>query len=472
MSDAEDYRKRYKNDYELWMQEIMGATITPDQRIVANGLQEHKFVSASSGTTTGKTTLAATTALWFFSVNPEAKVVCTAPTGHQLEDLLFAEMLAWKRRIKFDMLRDAIQVIKDKFFMSGYRDWYIVARTIPKDSKDKLGDVLAGFHAPSLLYIVDEASGVPAPVFKGIEGSMIQKNCSCLLVGNPTRPTGYFYDTHHKHKDQWFPATLSSANSPFVQQEWIERMRNLHGEDSDFFRTKILGKFPLGGGSSLITIDQVRDAMFRHSTVTAADFDDMIVAGFDPAAGLRDYSILTPRKGAYIFEPVRVRQTDTVDLIPNLITECQKAKVRELYVEYNGVGISVCDQLRRRRLPFKFWKVVTNTRANDPEAYRNLRAELYVGLANKFDELYLPDHDRYIHEFPEINLEEDKEPAQIEDKKKLKSRLGFSPDFADSVMLSTFRRFNFNGDAYSVTDVGAYQQINEQLVQESMFEKI
>lgn len=451
---------------------MLGAELTPDQQNVANGLQEHKFVSACSGTTTGKTMLAATTALWFFSTHPESKVICTAPTGHQLEDLLFAEMLTWKRRIKFPMLRDSIKVIKDKFFMEGHREWYIVARTIPKDSKDKLGDVLAGFHAPHLLFIVDEASGVPAPVFLGMEGSMIQSNVSCLLVGNPTRPTGYFYDTHNKHKDQWFTAVLSSVRSPRTDKDWIERMRILHGEDSDFYRTKILGLFPSGGGNCLVTIDQVREAMYRWTTVEPNMFDYPIVAGLDPAAGKKDYSILTPRKGPYIFEPVRVRQTDTVDLIPNVIQQCRTIGVKELYVEYNGIGISICDQLKRKRLPFKFWKVVTNTRPNDPEAYRNLRAELFIGLKDAFDELYLPNHDRYIYELPEISILEDKEPLQIEDKKLIKSRLRFSPDYSDSLMISTFRKFNFSGEAYSVTDVDAYEQMNKMLISNSTFDKM
>ena len=472
MSDSEDFRKRYKNNYVLWCKDMLDVTLSADQLKVCNGLQKHHFVSASSGTTTGKTMLAATTALWFWSTRPESKVICTAPTGHQLEDLLFAEMMKWKRRIKFDMLRESIVMIKDKIFMENYRDWYIVARTIPKDSKDKLGDVLAGFHAEDLLFIVDEASGVPTPVFSGIEGSMIQKNVKCLLVGNPTRPTGYFYDTHNKNSEDWFTCNLSSANSIHTKPEWIDRMRKLHGEDSDFFRVKIMGLFPNGGGNSLVSVQQVREAMYRWHSAQPSDFDGITVAGLDPAAGLKDNSILTVRRGPYIFEPVRVRQTDTVDLIPNLITQCKMAKINELYIEYNGVGINVWDQMRRTRLPFKIFKVVLNTRPNDPEAYRNLRAELYMGLRDSFDELYLPDHDRYIHELPEIMIIEDSAPLQLEDKKLLKGRLGFSPDFSDSLMNSTFRHFNFGTGHMCLTDVDAYKQMNDELVQSSTFEKM
>ena len=472
VTDAGAYIRRYQTNYPLWMKEMLGADITADQRVVSDALMEHHFVSAKSGTGTGKTAVAATTALWFLTTRPESKVVCTAPTGHQLEDLLFAEMETWSRRIKLAFIRESITIIKGKIFIKGFRDWYIAARTIPKDTKDKLGDVLAGFHAPHLLFIVDEASGVPDPVYKGIEGSMMQKNVFCLLVGNPTRNIGYFYDTHNKHKERWARVTLSSMNSPFSDLDWIERMRELHGEDSDFFRTKVLGVFPIGGGSAIVTIDQVRAAMFRRNAMLPAEIDAPIVAGLDPAAGLNDYSVLTIRRGCYIFDPVRIKHTDTVDLIPEVVSQCRKFHVSELYTEYNGLGIGIYDQLKRKRY-FKTFRVVMNARGNNPEAYRNIRAELYFGLRDNFDFLGIGDHDRYIHELPEISIDMDKEPAQLEDKKQLRSRLGFSPDYSDSLTLSTYRHFDLGRlEPYSLHDPEVFSALNQQLIGESDFEKI
>jgi hypothetical protein len=52
--DQAQYIQRYLNNYPLWMAEVMGAKVTPDQRTLAEGLVEQHFVSAKSGTTTGK----------------------------------------------------------------------------------------------------------------------------------------------------------------------------------------------------------------------------------------------------------------------------------------------------------------------------------------------------------------------------------------------------------------------------------
>jgi hypothetical protein len=142
-------------------------------------------------------------------------------------------------------------------------------------------------------------------------------------------------------------------------------------------------------------------------------------------------------------------------------------------MDYNGIGVILYDLLRRAPgKKFKVYKVVSNGRANDPEAYRNLRAELYKQLSDNFDELSIPDHDRYVNELPEIAFLEDKEPLQVIGKPQLKSRLGFSPDFSDSLMLSTFRHFNFNQTGSVSCDIVAFETMNNNLTQESSFAKI
>ena len=470
ITDAQQYVERYQKDYPLWCKEMLGMQVTPDQKIADEKFVLDHFISIKSGTTTGKTCYLATKALHFLTCFPESKIVCTAPTGHQLDDLLMAEIQAWSRRIKFDRIRDAINIIQGKVYIEGFRDWYIAARTIPKDAKDKLGDVLAGFHAPYLLFIVDEASGVPDPVFKGLEGSMIQKNVWCVLASNPTRNLGFFYDTHNKNKAEWAQITFSSERSPFVEQSWIERMRNLHGEDSDFFRTKVQGEFPRGGSELLITIDDLYESFARWKDAKPELIDAPLVAGLDPAAGKHDYSVLTIRKGWFIFKPIRIKHSDTFDLVGKIEQIYKNRGIQEIYVDYQGMGIGVYDQIKRLN-GVRCYKVVTSARANDPQAYRNLRAELYCGLRDNFQYLAVPDEDRYIQEFGEIALEQDKTPTQVIDKKQIRNRLGFSPDYADSLMVSTFRHFNVGQHDYSVGST-AFFAINKQLVRESTFAKI
>jgi hypothetical protein len=471
VTDSKEYVERYQGNYPLWCKEMLDMDVTEDQREADRMFTKDHFISIKSGTGTGKTCYLATLSLHFLTCYPGSKVVCTAPTGHQLEDLLFAEMLTWSRLIKFDKIRDSIKAIQGKMYVEGYREWYIAARTIPKDSKDKLGDVLAGFHAPYLLFIVDEASGVPDPVFKGLEGSMMQKNVWCVLASNPTRNMGFFFDTHHKNKKEWTQVTFSALRSPFNDMDASERLKELHGEDSDFYLTKVLGEFPRGGNELLVSTEEVYESFERFALADHTLIKAPLVAGLDPAAGKNDYSVLTIRKGWYIFKPIRIKHSDTHDLEGKVYALYKHHKIQELYTDYVGMGIGVYDHLRRKP-GMRIYKVVGNARANDPQAYRNLRSELFCGLRDNFQYLALSDEDRYIQEFGELALMQDKEPAQMIPKIEIRNRLGFSNDYTDSLMLSTFRHFNVGQDDYELANQTAFGLINQHLRMESAFDKI
>ena len=281
----------------------------------------------------------------------------------------------------------------------------------------------------------------------------------------------YFYDTHNKNRDQWVNVTLSSINSPFVEKEWIDRMENLYGRESDWFKTKVLGEFPSGEGQVVATYDQILASNDRHKSFDMSLVENIkLVAGLDPGAGRGDSSILTFRRGPYVYKPERIIHKDTNDLIDKVTTLMRNRGAKELYVDYVGLGIAIFDQLKLKS-GFKTFKVVSNARANDPEAYRNIRAELYKILSDNYDQLAVPMEDRYIQELPEVHFIPDSRPMQVVDKKKLRNRLGFSPDYSDSLMLSTYRHFDLNRLDYDVTGILAFEQMNNHLTQESDFVK-
>ncbi len=474
MNDALEYSQRYQNDYPLWCKEQIDFTPTDYQAAAAMGLLDNRFISIKSGTTTGKTAFDATLGLWFFTTRVESKVVMSAPTGHQLEDLLMSEIRTWKARIKFDLLRDAITILSNKIYIVGHKQWFMVPRTIPKDSSDKLGDVIAGFHAPHLLFLLDEAAGIPDAVFAGMEGSMIQKNVYCAMTGNPTRAQGYFYDSHNKNKAQWEQFTFSSVESPFVEGDYVQRMRDIHGEDSDFFRTKVLGEFPITGFTSVASIDDLNDCFERHKGISLEEASTMgvLVAGLDPAGGRGDYSVLTFRRGHYVYPPIRIKAQDTVPLMDKVDKLVRQWSCRELIIDYLGLGIPIYDMMRRRP-GYRTYKFVANGRANDPDGYINTRAELYSQLSENITDFYLPYHERYIQELTEIHITSDPRTnkMRVDAKQDIKSSLGFSPDYTDSLVASTLRHFS-PSNSFVSGSMDTFVEINSNLHVPSSFERI
>lgn len=92
--------------------------------------------------------------------------------------------------------------------MKGYREeWFAVARTASKP------DALQGFHAEHVLYIIDEASGVEDKVFEPILGALSTEGSRLFMAGNPTRLTGFFFDSHHKTERSTTPSISTAARA-------------------------------------------------------------------------------------------------------------------------------------------------------------------------------------------------------------------------------------------------------------------
>jgi hypothetical protein len=119
-----------------------------------------------------------------------------------------------------------------------------MAKDSAKTAKKEAPEALAGVHGEYVMYLVDEASGVPEEVYKVAEGALTNKNILFIMISNPTRLLGYFYDSHHSDKANWQCLTFSSKDSPIVEKDYVNRMISKYGEDSDEFRIRVLGLFP------------------------------------------------------------------------------------------------------------------------------------------------------------------------------------------------------------------------------------
>ena len=59
-------------------------------------------------------------------------------------------------------------------------------------------EALQGFHEDNLMFLFDEASGVPDIVFEVGMGALATPGAKVVMTGNPTRNSGMLYDSHHR----------------------------------------------------------------------------------------------------------------------------------------------------------------------------------------------------------------------------------------------------------------------------------
>ena len=247
-------------------------------------------VSIRSGHGTGKSTIFAWVALWALVCFWDVKIPATAPTAHQLEDILFPEIEKWRARM-LEPWRSAIQVKSDKVVMDG-TPGFVAARTGRKENPE----ALQGFHADNLIFLIDEASGIPEQIFEVARGALSTEGARILMAANPTRLTGYFYNSHHKNRDLWTRFQFSCLDSPRVSPAYAKEIAEEYGEDSDMYRVRVLGEFPHASEMQFMPGDVVEAAMGRHLREEMFDFAPVVI-GVDVAMFGGDRSVVFLRQG-------------------------------------------------------------------------------------------------------------------------------------------------------------------------------
>ena len=148
-----------------FIQNILGAEPEPYQADVLDALAESPRVAVRSGHGVGKTAVAAWAVTWFLVTRPLSKVPTTAPTFEkQVRDILWAEIHRWVRE---SVLARELSLSQTRMAVKGFEEeWFAVGMSAERPEN------LEGFHAPHLLYVVDEAKGVSDSIFDGIQGAL------------------------------------------------------------------------------------------------------------------------------------------------------------------------------------------------------------------------------------------------------------------------------------------------------------
>ena len=201
-------------------------------------VQRSKRVSIKSGQGVGKTAWSAIVFLWFLTCFANARVVATAPTRQQLNDVLWAELEKWRQ--KSPLLVHILKWTKTYiYFVGREKRWFGVARASSKPEN------MQGFHEDNMLFIIDEASGVDEAVLEAIRGTLTGSNNKLIFVGNPTQTSGMFYDSHNSERASWDTMTVDAEKSKRTDKENIAALKKKYGADSNVVRVRVHGLFPL-----------------------------------------------------------------------------------------------------------------------------------------------------------------------------------------------------------------------------------
>lgn len=431
-----EFIEKYQPDPVAFVREVLG--VEPDEwqidflQAIAKG---HRRVSIRSGHGVGKSTGASWAMLWYVLTRYPVKVVVTAPTSAQLYDALFAELKRWVKELP-PVLNSLLEVKAERIELkSSPTEAFISART----SRAEQPEALQGIHADNVMLIADEASGVPEQVFEAAAGSMSGHNAVTILLGNPVRSSGFFYDTHNRLKSEWWTKKVSCVDSPRVSTAYVAEMASRYGEESNAYRIRVLGEFPRSDDDTIIPMELLDAAMHRD---VAPSRTAQAIWGLDVARFGSDSSTLCKRRGNVVTEPVkRWRNLDLMQLCGAVVAEYEalqpQDKPVEILVDSIGLGAGVVDRLRELNLPARGINVSESPSMGS--TYRNLRAELWHKAKAWLDarDCKLPKDDDLIAELATVRYKfTSNGKVQVESKDEIRKRGLASPDKADSFVLT------------------------------------
>jgi phage terminase large subunit len=403
--------------------------LTPQQRQICRSIRDNKRTAAPSGHGIGKTFLAACIVLWFLFSYPGAKILTTAPTWFQVENLLWREVrLILSRSIFAGMVKASLTGI------TLADDWFAIGLSTNDPTR------FQGIHAPYVLIVFDEATGVAPEIWDAAEGVAVGGNDRFLAIGNPTDPTSEF---KNKCDSQlWNVIHLSAEEHPnvienreivpgAVTKEWIdERLVEYGGRDTSLFRARVLGLFPEQGDDMLISLADVERSQKRWvqpSGTPHAVGCDVARFGSDETVEIDIY------RDCVVDMPRSFRGQNLMDTAGRIKVSSATKKA----VDDSGLGGGVTDRLTEQFvdvLPF-----IAGERANDSERFLNRRAESWWLIRDllKTNELDLPPDNKLAADLTNIKFSyTSRGQIKLESKEEIKKRTGRSPDRGDALAIA------------------------------------
>lgn len=450
---------RIREDPASFIGHWFGVDIWDKQRDIAESVRDHRRTAVKSCHGAGKSFIAARVALWFLHAYPSSIVLTTAPTQNQVEQILWREIRTATQSAKRQLLGRCLNVRYDIA-----PDWY----GLGFKAADTQPDRFQGFHAEHALVVIDEAAGVAPAVYEALDAVMTSENARMLLIGNPTNPSGVFYDACHSDRALYNLITIAAEDTPnikagrtirpyLITQSWIDDVTSKFGEDSAYVQSRVHAQFPRSGTDNLIALGWVEASAARIDGVNLAPDAGPVDAGVDVARTGEDETVIYLRRGLDVLGFEAWNGYDLMQSVGRIRNALEPYPVGKIKVDVIGMGAGVADRLRE--LGYDVVDVNVSTSASDAEKWPNLRHELWWELRELFhrNEVNGVIDETTMGQLTSVKYSFDSRHSMpiIESKEQMKKRGLKSPDRAEALMLA-FANVDHGGQWDSVNaDVAA-----------------
>lgn len=388
----------------------------------------------------GKTAILSWLCWNFLATRPDPKLAATSITEDNLKDGLWAEMSKWQSKSEF--LKTQFEWTKKRIFLKGKGEtWFMSARTWSKSgSSGQQADSLAGLHADYIMFVLDEAGGIPDSVMAAAEAALSTGiESKIVMAGNPTHLEGPLFRACTQEAHLWYVVEITGdpddpMRSPRISKQWARQQIEKYGRDNSWVLVNVFGKFPPASINTLLGPDEVRAAIDRHMPEDKYSFSQKRL-GIDVARFGDDSTVIFPRQGLAAFEPVEMRDARSNEIAARVAAAKTKWGSEMEFVDgTGGYGSGVVDSLiQSGHTP---QEVHFSAKATD-DRYLNKRAEMWFLMAEWIKRGgSIPNVPRLIKELTSPTYTFQNGKFVLEKKAQIKERTGTSPDYADALALT------------------------------------
>lgn len=399
----------------------------------------------------GKTAVLAWLCWNFLVCYLHPKIAATSITSDNLSDGLWTEMAKWQG--KSELLRGAFTWGKQRIVSNDHPEtWWMSARTWPKGGDaTQQSDTLAGLHADNLLFVIDEAGGIPDAVMAAAEAGLANadgkdKHAHIVIAGNPTHLEGPLYRASTKERALWKLYEITAdpddpKRTPRVSVTWALQQIEKYGRDNPWVLVNVFGRFPPSSINALLGPDDVAEAMRR--VIKPADIAMAArILGVDVARFGQDGSTIAPRQGRLALPIIMKRNLDSLQGAgwvsqrwSDFNDDGTELAADACFVDNTGGwGAGWIDQLGvLGRSPMG----VGFAGKADDARYFNKRTEIHFRLAEWVKSGgCLPNDPELAAELTAMTYVFRGDKMWLEEKEQVRDKLGRSPDRADALALT------------------------------------
>lgn len=445
----------WEDDPVGFIREVLGGEPWEGQKRIAESVAEHPLTAVRSCNSAGKDWTAAALSLWWVYAR-HGLVLLTGPTQRQVVEILFREIARFFRGADLpgELYQSALKVGRGE--QAGILGF--TSRTASK---------LTGFHAPRVFAVLTEAQDIEPYGWEGMLSCAAGGEDRVLALGNPLQPTGRFYQV--SNAENWHAIQISATDHPNVREgrelirgavsrAFVRRMANEYGEDSQVYRARVEGEFPEFSQQSMFRRSWLEAAARRFESEEFEEEDDELRAAVDPAGEGSDKTALVVRRGKVVtridtwHEPDPMANVGRIEEVlrdegfvtaPEFEEEhgrhADHAQIPMVVVDTSGLGHGIGGRLKERQ--FNVGSFKAGMQANDPDQYRDAKAEAFYGLRRRFeqDRIALPQDEALFAELLATEYTQGSDGRlKVRPKSEIRERLGRSPDRADALAMAYY----------------------------------